>query len=116
MPHLLTHDLREKRKEYAKAMLPFLHIAKRNRWHHFVTDDESWLFLSTSLRRKLTLSRDNVVTKSRHDIQSKTFIFMVIWNPSGFYVIDRLPNDIKMNSDCFVTNILIPLEQAIFSR
>jgi hypothetical protein len=27
-----------------------------------------------------------------------------------------LPNDIKMNSDCFVTNILIPLEQAIFSR
>jgi hypothetical protein len=28
--HLLTHDLREKRKEYAKAMLPFLHIAERD--------------------------------------------------------------------------------------
>jgi hypothetical protein len=43
----------------------------------------------------------------------------MIWNPSGFYVVDRLPNHIKMNSVYFVTNLLIPLiplEQAIFPR
>jgi hypothetical protein len=39
-----------------------------------------------------------------------------MWNSSGFYVIDMLSNDTKMNSDYFVTNILIPLEQAIFPR
>jgi hypothetical protein len=57
-----------------------------------------------------------MVTKSRHDIQSKEIIFTIIWSSSGFYVIDRFPNDIKMNSDYFVTNMLIPLKQAIFSR
>jgi hypothetical protein len=44
------------------------------------------------------------------------FIFRIIWNPSGFYVVDRLSNDTKMNSAYFVTNILTPLEQAIFPR
>jgi hypothetical protein len=47
------------------------------------------------------------------------FMFTIIWNPSGFYVVDRLPNDTKMNSAYFVTNIFIPfisLEQEIFPR
>jgi hypothetical protein len=63
-----------------------------------------------------TLSRDNVTTKPRLDIQSKKFMFALIWNPSGFYVIDRLPNDAAKNSDYFVTNPFIPLEQVIFPR
>jgi hypothetical protein len=46
MPHLLKHDLRAKRKEYAKAMLAFLHVAKGDSWHHFVTNDELWFFLN----------------------------------------------------------------------
>jgi hypothetical protein len=41
MPHLLTHDLYEERKEYAKAILPFLYIAEHDSWHYLVTDDES---------------------------------------------------------------------------
>jgi hypothetical protein len=49
--HLLMHDLREKRKEYARAMLPFLHAAKDDDCHHLVTGDESWSFLNTSPRR-----------------------------------------------------------------
>jgi hypothetical protein len=40
-PYLLKGDLREERKEYARAILPFLHIAERDGWHHFMTDDES---------------------------------------------------------------------------
>jgi histone-lysine N-methyltransferase SETMAR len=95
-------------------MLPFLHIAERDGWHHFVTGDESWFFFNISPRRMWTLSRDDVVTKSRHDIQSKQLMFTIIWNPSGFYVISRLPNYSKMNSVYFVTNIFIPIEQAIF--
>jgi hypothetical protein len=30
VPHLLTHDLREKRNEYAKVILSFLHAAERD--------------------------------------------------------------------------------------
>jgi hypothetical protein len=65
----------EKRKEYARAMLPFLHASKRNGWHHFVTGDESWLLFSILSRRMWTLSRDDVVTKWGLDIQSKNWFF-----------------------------------------
>jgi hypothetical protein len=41
-------------------------------------------------------------------------MFTIIWNPTGFYVVDILLNDIKMKSDYFVTNIFISLEQMIF--
>jgi hypothetical protein len=43
-------------------------------------------------------------------------MFAIIWNPTGLHVIDRLPDDAKMNSAYFVTNILTPLEQAIFPQ
>jgi transposase len=116
VPQLLTDDLTQQRKEHASAMLPFLDAAQRDGWHHLVIGDESWFFFNTSSRRMWTLSRDDVVTKPRLDIQSKKFMLTIIWNPSGFYVFDRLPNDIKMNSTYFVTNMFTPLEQAIFPR
>jgi hypothetical protein len=40
----------------------------------------------------------------------------MIWNPNGFHVVDSLSNDNKTNSDYFVTNILTPLEEAIFPQ
>jgi hypothetical protein len=39
--HLLTNDLRKKRKEYAKAILPFLHAAERDIWYYLMTGEES---------------------------------------------------------------------------
>jgi hypothetical protein len=43
-------------------------------------------------------------------------MFTIIWNPSGFYIVDRLLNNTKMNSAYFVTKILILFEQTIFPR
>jgi hypothetical protein len=57
-----------------------------------------------------------MITKPRLDIQNKKVMFMIIWNPSSFYVINRLPNNTKMNSDYFVTSALIQFKQAIFPR
>jgi hypothetical protein len=65
VPHLLTEDLREKRKDDTRGMLPRFHDAQRDGWHHPVTGDESWFFFETSPRRIWTLSRDDVATKSR---------------------------------------------------
>jgi hypothetical protein len=53
-------------------MFPFLYAAQRDDWYHLVTDDESWFFFDISQRRMFTLSRDNVVTKPRQQIQSKS--------------------------------------------
>jgi hypothetical protein len=104
----------QKRKEYAKNMLPFLHAVERDGWHHLMTGDESWFFFDISRHRMWTLSRDDVATKSRQQIHSKKIMFTIIWNPTGFDIVDRLPNDTKMNSDYFVTNTFISLEQMIF--
>jgi hypothetical protein len=110
VPHMLANNLCEKRKEHTIARLPFLHAVKRDGWHHLLTGDESWFFFNTSPRRVWTLSKDDVVTKPRHDIESQKFMFTIIWNLSSFYIFDRLPNDFKMNSISFVINLLIPLE------
>jgi hypothetical protein len=40
----------------------------------------------------------------------------IIWNLPGLYIIDIFPNDTKMNSAYFVTNLLTPFEQSIFPR
>jgi hypothetical protein len=67
----LTNDLREKRKEYAQAMLSFLPTTEWDSWHHFVTDDQSWFPLNSSPHRILALSRGDVITKSGLDIRAK---------------------------------------------
>jgi hypothetical protein len=95
VPHPLTRDVREKRMEHAQAMPPVSFVAKLNRWHHLMTGDESWLFLTTLPRRMYALSRDDMVTKPRRAIQSKRFMFEIMWNPSDLYVVARLLNDIK---------------------
>jgi hypothetical protein len=41
VPHPVTEDLRQKRKDDARAMLPLLHVAQRDSWHHLGTGDES---------------------------------------------------------------------------
>jgi hypothetical protein len=95
MLYLLTGDLRQKRKEHASAMFPFLYAAQRDGWHHLVIGDESWFFFNASLCRMCTLSRDDMATKSRLGSQSRSIIFIVIWNSSGVCIVDRLPNDTK---------------------
>jgi hypothetical protein len=92
------------------------HASELDGWHHLVIGDESWFFLNTAPRRMWTLSRHDMVTKPRLDIQSDRFMFRMIWNPSSFYIVDRLPNDTKMNGNYFVTVIYIPFEQAIFPK
>jgi hypothetical protein len=102
VPYLLTDNLSQKRKEHASTMLSFLYAAQRDGWHYPVTGDEPWFVFNTSLRRMWTLSTDDIATKPRLNIQTRKFMFAIIWNPTGFYVVDRLANDTKMNSAHFV--------------
>jgi hypothetical protein len=39
-----------------------------------------------------------------------------MWNPTGFDVVDRLSNDIKMNNAYFVAHVFVLLEETIFSQ
>jgi hypothetical protein len=114
VPHMLTPELREQLRASARGMIPILAAVAHDGWHHLVTGDESWFFLSYSPRRMWTLSRDDVATKPKHDICTQKFMFTMIWNPRRFQVVDKLPTATKMNSGYFITNILELLEQKIF--
>jgi hypothetical protein len=81
VPHLLISALRKQRLAYASEMIPILVAAAHDWWHHLVTGDESWFFLSYSPRWMSTLSRDNVATKLKHDVCTQKFMFTVTWIP-----------------------------------
>jgi hypothetical protein len=110
----LTDEFRAKRKEFASLMIPYIMAARRDGWRHFVTGDESWFFLMSAPRRMWALARDDVVSKPRTEIQSKKFMFTIMWNPLGFHVIDRLATGEKINSTYFTAHILGPLHQVFF--
>jgi transposase len=50
VPHMLTPELTDRRSGYTREMIPVLTAAVRDGWHHLVTGDESWFFLSESPR------------------------------------------------------------------
>jgi hypothetical protein len=99
-----------KSREYRRIALPFWHAFERDSWYNLAVDDESRFFLHILPRGMWTLSTDDVVTKTKFEIQSKKFICAIVWNPSSFDVVDRLRNDLKMYSHYFVTNPFIPFE------
>jgi hypothetical protein len=48
VPDVLTDNLHKKRNGHTRAMLPFLHAAERDDWHHLVTGDEPWFVFNPS--------------------------------------------------------------------
>jgi hypothetical protein len=81
-----------------------------------------WLAMNrgfSSIHRHVAcgLCRKTMWSQNRNMIfRAKDFILIIIWNASDFFVVERLPNDAKMNSCYFVRNILIQLKQTIVFR
>jgi hypothetical protein len=71
-------------------------------------------FYNISLCRMWMLSRDDVVTKPRHDIQSKNSCLQSYGIPAASMLSTDSQIIAKMNSAYFVTNIQIPIKKAIF--
>jgi hypothetical protein len=95
-------------------MIPLLIAAAPDGWHHLVTGDESRFFLTCSPRRMWTLTRDDVATKPKNNIHTKKFMFITFWSPLEFPVVDKLATGAKMDSDCFIPNVLAQLERKMF--
>jgi hypothetical protein len=116
VPHLLTPELKEQRRRYAREIITVLEPVMEDGWPDFVTENKSLFFLSYSPRRMWTLTKDNVVIKPGRDIQTAKFMFTVIWKPLGFHAIDRLPTGTRMNGEYCTINILTRLEEKYFQR
>jgi histone-lysine N-methyltransferase SETMAR len=78
-------------------------------WHDIVTLDESWFYLSTDHEMIWLQFGKKVPERERHVIQSKKMMLKIVWNPSGFHLINILSAWCKFNSSQDVTNILGPI-------
>jgi hypothetical protein len=115
-PDFLTDDLRLKRKQAAREMIPYLEAVSRDGWQYFVTGHESWFFLDQSLHWMWCLARDAVSTVVRRDTHIQRFIFTIMWIPRRFQVVNQLSSDTKLDSDYFSTNMLASLREKYIPR
>jgi hypothetical protein len=109
--HMLTSELKEQPRTYATETMVVLLSAQKDGWHHLVTGDESWFFLSYSPRRMWTLTQNYIASKPRREIRTAKFMLTIMWNPLGFHVTDKLPDSLAMNANYFLDNILSAFEE-----
>jgi hypothetical protein len=112
----LTDDLRLKRKQVARDMIPYLEEALRCGWQHFVTGRESLVVLDQSPHGMWCFARDNVSTVAGRGIQTQKVMFTIMWNSRGFHVVNQLPSDITIGSGYFTSNVLAPIREEFIPR
>jgi hypothetical protein len=75
-----------------------------------VTLDDSWFYLNTDHELRRLQADGEIPERERNKIQSEKVMFMIVWNPSGFYLINVLSKwfKFKFNASFDVTQILGP--------
>jgi hypothetical protein len=83
-------------------------MTKQRSWHDIVTLDESWFYINLNTDHELIwLQPDgDIPERERLTIQSEKVMRTIIWNPSGFNLINVLPKGFKFNASFYVTQIL----------
>jgi hypothetical protein len=84
--------------------LETLEVQRDQAWHNIVTLDEPWFHLTTDHESIWFPSDEKVPERQRHMIQSKKFVLTIVWNPSGFLLVNVLPMGHKFNSDYYITD------------
>jgi histone-lysine N-methyltransferase SETMAR len=74
-------------------------------WHYIVTFDESWFYLRTDHEFIWLQADEEVPERERHTIQSEKVMLTIVWNPTGFHLIDFLSRRAKFNGTHSVSNI-----------
>jgi histone-lysine N-methyltransferase SETMAR len=109
VPHALSQLQKAQRVELSRELLRTLRIQHDRAWHDIVTLDESWFYLTTDHESIWLPEGGAVPERERHTIQSKKFMLTIVWNPSGFHLINILAKGCTFNSTHYITEILSPL-------
>jgi histone-lysine N-methyltransferase SETMAR len=72
----------------------------------FATLDESWFSLNTDHELIWLQPGEEIPEIERRTIQSEKVMLMIVWNPSGFHMINVVPKWFKFNASFYVTQIL----------
>jgi hypothetical protein len=102
-------DQKSDRDELSRQLLSMLETQQVRCWHHIVTLNESWFYLSTDHEMIWLQSDEKVSEREWNTIQSKKSMLRIVWNPSRFHFINILSNGCKFNASHYGTDILGPL-------
>jgi hypothetical protein len=100
MLHLLSHSQQLDRVTLLQELLPMLERQKQRSWHYIVTLDESWYYLNLNTDHEhIWLEPDGEIPETeRCTIQSEKVMLTIVWNPSGFDLINVVPKGFKFNA------------------
>jgi histone-lysine N-methyltransferase SETMAR len=101
-----SHTQKLDRVTLSQELLPMLERQKQRSWHDIVTLDESWLYLNTDHELMWIQPDGEIPERERRTIQSGKVMLTIVWNPSGFHLINVLPKGFKFNASFYVTQIL----------
>jgi hypothetical protein len=110
VPHLLSHSQKLDRLILSHELLPMLEQQKQRSWHNIVTLDESWFCLDTDHELIWLQPDGEIPERERRTIQSEKVMLTIVWNHSGFHLINVVPKGFKFefNASFYVTQILGP--------
>jgi hypothetical protein len=106
VPNFFSHFQKPDRMTLSQELLPMLEQQKQRSWHDIVTLDESLFYLNTD-HELIWLQPDGEISgRERPTIQLEKVMLTIVWNPSGFYLINVLSKKLKFNTSFYVTQIL----------
>jgi hypothetical protein len=106
VPHTLSAAQKAKRAEYAEEMLRTLATHESTGFHFLFTGDESWMFYSYHERTMWVASWEEVAEVERPSHYHRKTMMTVFFNGTGEFLIDILPDELKMNSAYFANNVI----------
>jgi hypothetical protein len=101
-----SHSQKLDRVTLSQELLPMLERQKQRSWHDIVTLNESWFYLNIGHGLIWLQPDGEIPERERGTIQSEKVMLTIVWNPSGFHLINVLPKRFKFNASFYVTQIL----------
>jgi histone-lysine N-methyltransferase SETMAR len=102
----LTVDQKAKRAQIAEAMLEALAEHESARFHFLYTGDESWLLYSYHERTRWVALWEDIPVVERPSQYHQKAMLCVFFNGTGQFLMDILPEGMKMDTDYFADNII----------
>ncbi len=112
IPHQLTDSIRKQRIELSKSLLDTLVKNKKSNFKFFTTGDESWFCYEYFPNTQWIKDGDKVPDRVSRSLLTRKIMITIFWSKSGIQVLDVLDENLRMNSEYFIANVLVPLTQS----
>ena len=113
IPHRLNEFQKQTRLTKAKIMLQKLLLLKHDNFNYIATGDESWFCYYYDYKRKWVLDDDEIDERVEKTNYSHKTMITLFFTVNGLALLDAKPSNQSINSEYFVNNVLVPLEQNV---